>query len=199
MLKTFIIMTTVGALIGWLTNVIAIKLLFRPIEPIKLPLLPFSFQGLMPKRRNEIAKSIGETVQNELLSIEEIMDELIEGMDKTEIIKMLQSYVSKIVEEKMPSMVPTMFKGMIVKYVYDLVADEGENMINQLSDKVIHHATEKINISEMIEAKINAFPMAELERLVLDIAKKELKHIEVLGGVIGLLIGVLQWGIVTFL
>lgn len=199
MLYTLLIMVIVGALIGWLTNVIAIKLLFRPIEPVKIPLLPFKFQGLMPKRRAEIAKSIGETVETELLSVEDIMDELIESSDKSEIIQMMQSYVTKIVEEKMPSMVPSMFRGMIVKYVHDLVQDEGENIINELSEKVIHHASEKIKISQMIETKINAFPMEELERMVLQIAKKELKHIEVLGGIIGMVIGVLQWGIITLL
>lgn len=199
MLYTLLIMVVVGALIGWLTNVIAIKLLFRPIEPVKMPLLPIYFQGLMPKRRAEIAKSIGETVETELLSVEDIMDELIERSDKSEIIQMMQTYVSKIVEEKMPSMVPSMFRGMIVKYVHDLIAEEGENIINELSEKVIHHASENIRISQMIENKINAFPMEELERMVLQIAKKELKHIEVLGGIIGMVIGVLQWGIISLM
>lgn len=198
-LKTLLLMALIGGLIGWLTNVIAIKLLFRPIVPIKIPLTPFYIQGLMPKRRSEIAKSIGETVQNELLSIEEIMDELIEAMDKTEIIEAIKKYVLKLVEEKMPSMVPSMFRGMIVKYVGELIDEQGEQIINELSEKVIHHASENVNISEMVENKINAFPMEELERLVLDIAKKELKHIEVLGGIIGLVIGIIQWGLVMLL
>lgn len=195
----FLLLASIGALIGWMTNVIAIKLLFKPINPIKIPLLGFTFQGLIPKRRAEIAKQIGETVERELLSIEEIMDTLIERTDKTEVIQLMQTYIVKIVSEKMPAMVPGMFKGMIVNYIGEVIAEEGESILTELTEKVIHHATEKINISQMVEDKINAFPLEELERLTLEIAKKELKHIEYLGGLIGFFIGTIQWFLINAL
>lgn len=195
----FLLLASIGALIGWMTNVIAIKLLFKPINPIKIPLLGFTFQGLIPKRRAEIAKQIGETVERELLSIEEIMDTLIERTDKTEVIQLMQTYIVKIVSEKMPAMVPGMFKGMIVNYIGEVIAEEGESILTELTEKVIHHATEKINISQMVEDKINAFPLEELERLTIEIAKKELKHIEYLGGLIGFFIGTIQWFLINAL
>ncbi|MGX8795652.1 DUF445 domain-containing protein [Fusibacter sp. JL298sf-3] len=199
MLIKLVLMATIGAFIGWTTNVIAIKLLFRPIHPVKVPLLPFYIQGLMPKRKAEIAKSIGETVEKELISVEEIMDELIESVDKTQVIEQMQVYIVEIVKEKMPAMVPSMFRGMILNYVHDIIASEGERLINELSEKVIHHATDKIDMAQMIEDKINAFPMEELEALVIRIAQKELKHIEYLGGLIGFFIGVLQWVLVLLI
>ena len=195
----FLLLASIGALIGWMTNVIAIKLLFKPINPIKIPLLGFTFQGLIPKRRAEIAKQIGETVERELLSIEEIMDTLIERTDKTEVIQLMQTYIVKIVSEKMPAMVPGMFKGMIVNYIGEVIAEEGESILTELTEKVIHHATEKINISQMVEDKINAFPLEELERLTIEIAKKELKHIEYLGGLIGFFIGNILWFLINAL
>ncbi|NPV27094.1 MAG: DUF445 family protein [Firmicutes bacterium] len=56
MLVQYIAIPLISALIGWLTNVIAIRLLFRPVEPIKLPLLNYELQGLIPRRQAEIAK-----------------------------------------------------------------------------------------------------------------------------------------------
>ncbi|HQL37778.1 MAG TPA: DUF445 family protein, partial [Bacillota bacterium] len=67
----------VGAVIGWLTNVLAIKMLFRPIRPFKIPLLNITIQGLIPKRRHDIARSIGDVVEKELVSINEIFDRLV--------------------------------------------------------------------------------------------------------------------------
>ena len=64
-----IFLALVGALIGWLTNVIAIKLLFRPINPIGIKGTPFMIQGLIPKRKGEIAKSIGDVISEELVSM----------------------------------------------------------------------------------------------------------------------------------
>jgi uncharacterized membrane protein YheB (UPF0754 family) len=44
----------------------------------------------------------------------------------------------------------------------------------------------------MVEDKINSLDIAELEGMILDIASRELKHIELLGGVLGFLIGIIQ-------
>lgn len=49
-------MAIIGGLIGYITNVVAIKMLFKPYEPIKIPLTNIEIMGLIPKRRAEIAK-----------------------------------------------------------------------------------------------------------------------------------------------
>ncbi|ABO65932.1 MULTISPECIES: DUF445 domain-containing protein [Geobacillus] len=64
-------MMAVGALIGGMTNFIAIVMLFRPYEPIyifgkRLPLTP----GLIPKRRRELAEQLGKTVVEHLVTPE---------------------------------------------------------------------------------------------------------------------------------
>ena len=53
----------------------------------------------------------------------------------------------------------------------------------------------KLNISQMIEDKINAMDMDELEKLVLQVMKKELDTIVNLGAVIGLLLGLINMAI----
>ena len=45
---TILILTIVGGLIGWITNILAIKLLFRPIKPVKIPILNIEILGLIP-------------------------------------------------------------------------------------------------------------------------------------------------------
>jgi uncharacterized membrane protein YheB (UPF0754 family) len=67
----------IGAAIGYCTNYIAIKMLFKPynekkILGIKLPFTP----GLIPKERARIASSIGEVIENHLLTDEVIINEL---------------------------------------------------------------------------------------------------------------------------
>ncbi|KRQ87908.1 hypothetical protein ABG79_00073 [Caloramator mitchellensis] len=67
----------IGATIGYITNYIAIKMLFRPFREIKIwgIKLPFT-PGLIPKERGRIAKSVGETIGTHLLSSEIIADVL---------------------------------------------------------------------------------------------------------------------------
>ena len=58
------LMIIIGALIGWITNYFAIKMLFRPLKEINI--LGFKVQGLIPKRKMEMAESIADTIQEEL-------------------------------------------------------------------------------------------------------------------------------------
>lgn len=192
MLLYIVIMTLVGGFIGWTTNVIAVKLLFRPLKPIKLPFVSYSLQGLIPKRQAEIARSIGETVESELITVEEIIDKMIEEEDKTAIIEAAKKRILELAENNMPSMVPSMFKGMIIKYVEEAIDQNAESIMNELSEKIVHQATEKVHIAEMVEEKIMTLDLIKLEEIILSISKNELKHIEWLGGILGLLIGLVQ-------
>jgi uncharacterized membrane-anchored protein YjiN (DUF445 family) len=61
----------VGALIGYVTNLVAIRMLFRPLEAkrifgIRLPFTP----GILPRQRHKLACNIGAMVERELLTPE---------------------------------------------------------------------------------------------------------------------------------
>jgi len=192
-------MVLIGAMIGWMTNVVAIKLLFRPIKPIKLFLLPITIQGLMPKRQKDIAKSIGETVENELLNSEDILKQLFEKTDRAQIIEKMGDKIHKIAENKMPAMIPGPFKQMALQHIDKLIVDEGDNIIDSLEKEVSNHVENELDISHIVEEKINIFPFEQLEKIIIGLAKQELKHIEALGGVIGAIIGLFQGIIVQIL
>ncbi|MDK9710299.1 DUF445 domain-containing protein [Acidaminobacter sp.] len=198
MILKLAIMALIGALIGWATNWLAIKLLFRPYEPYKVPLLPLTFQGLMPKRRHEIARNVGQTVERELVTVEEIVDKMIEDLDKEEIVRMVKTRVTQIAEQKMPSIIPGAFRGMIFKYIEEAIDENADAAITEISEQVVHRAAEKVSIGTLVEEKINDFDFRKIEAIVFDVASKELRHIEWLGGVIGFVIGLLQGSLVLF-
>jgi len=194
-----LILAIIGGIIGWITNLLAIKMLFRPFHPINIPLINLKIQGLIPKRKSEIARSIGETVETELLSIEEIIDKLIKSNDTDEILRLLKEKITIIVTNHLPSIIPSTFKGMISKYINDVIDEEGEKMVTEFIENMVKKATSSIELGKMIEDKVNEFEMEELERIVINIAKTELKHIEVLGGILGFIIGIFQGVIILFL
>ena len=65
MTTRLIIIPILGAFIGWSTNVLAIKLIFWPYEPVKIPLTKWQVHGVIPKRRREKAANI-EVVEEQL-------------------------------------------------------------------------------------------------------------------------------------
>lgn len=194
-----LILAVIGALIGWMTNVIAIKLMFRPINPIGIKGTPFVLQGLIPKRKADIAKSIGEVINDELISMEAIVDKVIEDMDKKAVVDMIKTKILAIANEKMPSIVPSMFKGMILQNIESMIEENGESIVVELGEQLSHKAIDSIDISKMVEDQINAYDFEKIEQMTLKIAKNELKHIEILGGVIGFFIGLIQGLFVLYL
>ena len=66
----WIVFPLVGALIGYATNWLAVKMLFRPHRPKGFG--PLRFQGVVPRRQEALAESIAETVQDELISAEDV-------------------------------------------------------------------------------------------------------------------------------
>ncbi|MBB6218262.1 uncharacterized membrane protein YheB (UPF0754 family) [Anaerosolibacter carboniphilus] len=194
-----LILALIGAAIGWFTNVLAIKLIFRPLQPIQIPILNITLQGLIPKRKSELAKSIGEIVESELISIEEIIDKFIENENKSEIIFSIKRKIKRIIEQKLPGIIPSAIKSMLMDYIDDVIDKEAEIALTELTEKIIHKATSNVSIAKIIEEKINNFEIDKLEHIILAIAQKELKHIEILGGVIGFVIGILQGLIILFI
>ena len=185
------LLASIGGIIGYITNVLAIKLIFRPIEPIRIPILNFEIIGLIPKRRNEISKNIGQIIQEEFLSMEDIISNLMNEEDKEKITEYIKEKIKNIAQEKM-SFVPFPIRGMLEGYIMDAIDVEVKIAIDEISEDIINKAKERINIQEMVENKINELDLYELENLIIRVAKQELKHIEVLGLVLGFLIGIIQ-------
>ncbi len=194
-----IIMAIVGAAIGWFTNHLAIRMLFRPLVPWKLPLIGIELQGLIPKRRRELAVSIGLAVEQQLFSASDIVNRLVEGENKQEIISGIRHKVLNVIEEKIPSIIPGAIRNAIVSKIGSVFDKEIEGMFDSMMEDNIHKAVSRINIREIVEEKLNSLDLMELESLILEIMGRELKYIEVLGGVLGLLIGIMQGLLLLFI
>ncbi|WP_404408544.1 DUF445 domain-containing protein [Jeotgalibacillus malaysiensis] len=92
-----LIMMTVGAVIGGFTNSLAIKMLFRPYKPVyigkwRVPFTP----GLIPKRREELARQLGLMVVNHLLTAESLKAKFLNTEKEKALTAWLQKEGSKV-------------------------------------------------------------------------------------------------------
>ncbi|PTF17996.1 DUF445 domain-containing protein [Staphylococcus devriesei] len=90
-------MVVVGAVIGGITNVIAIRMLFHPFKPyyifkMRVPFTP----GLIPKRREEIASKIGQVIEEHLITETVINNKLNESNTRASINELVKEQVSKL-------------------------------------------------------------------------------------------------------
>ena len=81
---------------------------------------------------------------------------------------------------------------MIIDLLDKIIAQESPKIIEQLFKSGGEYLTNEIHISQIVEDKINAFDLKQLEDMIKGISAPELTFIEVLGGVMGFLIGLVQ-------
>jgi len=128
--------TIVGSIIGYVTNWLAIKMLFRPhneirIFNLKLPFTP----GLIPKERARIANSIGSSISDYLLTKEELTEALSNEKMSQNIDKWILNFILDIKNSK-----------KIVKdIIIDLNPDIYDELILYINSKAFDMISEKLD------------------------------------------------------
>ena len=152
----FLIMVSVGTLIGWFTNYLAIKLLFRPYKEVNL--LFFKIQGLIPRNRDRISENLAETIEKELISVEHIAEKF-QNSEFSE--EMIDELLDKIIGEKLQNsileknpllkmLINDSMIEKIKKYFKNAILENKEEIISE----IIKIAKEKIDFKEIMLSKI---------------------------------------------
>lgn len=286
----------IGAGIGYVTNWIAVKMMFRPLKPVKIGKLTLPFTpGIIPKNKERIAKAIGNTISNNLLTentltesllseekqkliresierkiyeisneeeitikekIQDYIDEdlyskttkfiknkltniIIDTLKEEDIGNLVAKQIEAAAKEKMQGSILGIFgannliskitdetakkineyidengKELISVIIMEKISEfEGEytsdiankiknseidfisiimNIYNKIIEENISKVLNAIDISKVVEDKINSMYMLELEKMILEIMNKELKALVNLGAIIGFVLGLLN-------
>jgi len=193
-MKQLLVMVLISGAIGWITNWVAIKMLFRPHKEINFGL--FKIQGLIPKRRTEIGSGIANIIQNELISVKDV----ISNIDRVEFSKRLNDLIDDVLDKNLKKKVKEKFP-LLQMFFSDKVAKDVGNTIKDIvmenQEKIFeifsNYAEENIDFEVIISDKISNFSLDKLEEIITLLANKELKHIEVIGAILGMLIGAVQY------
>lgn len=195
-----LLMGVIGAWIGWITNVVAIRLLFRPYQEYRVPIVGWSIQGLIPKRQKELAAGLGTIVSTELLKGSDVLTSLSRKDIKTRLREKTESYVREKVILKLPFIIPNGIQVSLAGFVAKTLGQEVEKFLQNPGKVFQKQEMEEFRqeISKIVEENVMQLNMAKLEELVYSLASRELKHIEIIGGILGFIIGIIQGVISIF-
>lgn len=194
------LLVIIGAMIGWITNFIAIKMLFRPYKEINF--IFFKIQGLLPKRKNEIGHSIAEVVDKELVSMKDIISKI----SSSDIEESMGSLIDRILDSKLKEEILKNFP-MAAFFLSDSVLEKIKGIIkssiienkDEIMEFFCQYMQKNVDIQKIIVEKVDAFSLEKIEEIIVNLAKKEFKHIEYIGAVLGGIIGLVQFAIVSFI
>jgi uncharacterized membrane protein YheB (UPF0754 family) len=194
---TWLLLPLLGAVIGYLTNYLAIKMLFHPRYP--LIIFGIKIQGIFPRRQMDFAKKLGHLVANELLSIDEITQRLQQRAASPEFIALLEQHIQQVLLKKLPDY--ALLLSISDKLLNNLTAyfrDDIENLLQELIIKLREDMKQEVNIEQIVSEKVARFNIEKLENIVFDVMAKEFRFVEWVGAVLGFLIGLVQVMIVMW-
>ncbi len=162
-LLTYLAPPVVGAFIGYSTNYVAIRMLFRPLTPwkfmgLRVPMTP----GVIPSKRHQLAENIGEMVGRHLLTSEDVQRALSQADFQNDLWLLIDKRVNEILERDLgpvSSIVPKHFRsyfrvGVKIlrwRFLKHLHAHlDSDQLAEQLGESI------KIHLAEFLNTEVGA-------------------------------------------
>jgi uncharacterized membrane protein YheB (UPF0754 family) len=189
----------IAAFTGWLTNFVAVKMLFHPKKPINF--LGIKIQGVFPKRQMVLAEKLGVIVAKELFSVDDILYTLKSEKNTQIALQLVENKIDDFISYKLPQSMPmlAMFLNEDLKNkIKSVLLSEIGTVLPDLIEKLGNNIKENTNIQQIVFKKVANFSSDKFEEILFSIMQKEFRLIEILGGILGFIIGIIQLLLVKF-
>jgi uncharacterized membrane protein YheB (UPF0754 family) len=188
-----LLIPVISAFIGWVTNWVAIKMLFHPREPKKI--LGITFHGIFPKRQQQFAEKLGKLVSAEFLSFEDIEQKISNPENLKKIMPMIENHVDDFLRIRLSTEMPviSMFIGdKTISKLKEAFMKEIETLFPKVMKQYAANLKTELDLEQIVIKKVSAFSSDKLEEVLFQIMSKEFRFVELIGAVIGFIIGALQ-------
>jgi uncharacterized membrane protein YheB (UPF0754 family) len=190
---TLFLLPIISAFIGWFTNWIAIKMLFHPKNPIKI--LGITIQGIFPKNQAKFAQSLGKLVSNELLSFTDIATTITKAENIDKLTPHIEQHIDHFLRVKLAEQMPiiSMFIGdKTIAQLKEVFLNELKLLFPGLMNSYMNNLQQDLDLEKIVIEKVSNFSSDKLEAILVSIMSREFRFVEIIGAILGFLIGVLQ-------
>ncbi len=192
-----LLIPVISALVGWFTNVVAVKMMFHPVEFVGIP--PYlGWQGVIPANALRLAKVSNALITEKLLSLRELFDASFRAETFT---GKLDAVIDDITEQAIDEIAN--------KHAKPMWDNAGEFMQNKVRDRVRAEVVEVSraiamdmadNINDILNIEKTILEAIDREKglmgeMFFDVGRKEFKFIERSGLYFGFLFGLCQMAI----
>jgi uncharacterized membrane protein YheB (UPF0754 family) len=186
-------MPVAGFLVGWATNWLALKVIFKPILPQKYS--GITIQGIFMKRQNEVAETFARVICVEILHIKAIWTAIFNGRLSKNFYAMLRAhtlaFTEKLLVEIEPLALAAMGSEKFLQMKEDIARKVMEN-IPSVIDASYQYTQDALDMEATIREKMKALPPDEFEGVLHPAFEEDEIQLILLGGVLGAIVGVIQ-------
>ncbi len=183
-----------GAIVGFATNWLALKIIFSPIEEKRIG--PFRLQGLFLRRQKDVARAYAKVMAAEILHVENVMDALLRGPASDKLFKLIQQQIKYVVDRQVgmgkPFLVFAM-KGNGYAEMKNLIADHLFDKLPHTMPHMYDYAQQAMGAEEKLCRSLAQMPAAEFERVLHPVFEEDEWILIAVGAALGLGVGIFQF------
>jgi uncharacterized membrane protein YheB (UPF0754 family) len=180
-----------GFAVGYITNFLALRLVFEPHEPINFGF--FKLQGLLHKRKNEVAECFASVMANDVLSPDNMLATVTEGSSKDRMFDLVENRIGIVFEEYKcdPMTAMLMPPERIMQAKEELLEQmrtnkpEPDGLIRSFVDKAVA-------LRGQLSSKLQALDAQSFEGVLRPAFQEDEWKLFVTGAVLGTIAGILQ-------
>jgi uncharacterized membrane protein YheB (UPF0754 family) len=182
-----------GLFIGYSTDWLALRMLFRPLLPTKI--LGVTFQGVFIKRQPEVTEDYSRIVAEEMITPRNVLESLLDGPFSDVLFQKVQEHIATIVDEQLGrgkgltllAVGSARYEALKRHMAQDLLEEIPRNL-----DDTLAYADRAMNIRQMVREKILAMTPAQFEGLLRPAFQADEWIIVTVGAALGFMVGLSQ-------
>jgi uncharacterized membrane protein YheB (UPF0754 family) len=182
-----------GVLIGWVTNWLAILMIFEPVEERRFG--PFKFKGLFLRRQNEVSDVYADVIAEDIVNVRNIGDELMRGRNADRTREMIAAHLRPAIDRAVGPAQPAVRVAVGAREydaVRESVAEEGvDYTMTPLTDPEFNREQSSA-VHRLIADRMRELPSPDFSEMLRSAIKQDEWLLLAHGGVLGLFGGLLH-------
>jgi uncharacterized membrane protein YheB (UPF0754 family) len=190
---SWLILPIGGLLVGYLTNWLALKLIFQPQQPIKISF--WTFQGLFLKRQKEVAATYSKIVATKILTTKKIFEAILSGKEKPLLDKIIEENVGNAVNHSVGSfrsVVQLLIGREAFEAIKQAIAKTFQGVLANMISATFDYADEALDMEDTLNEKMTNLSSAEFEGFLHPVFQEDELKLILVGAVLGMFAGFLQ-------
>ena len=183
-----------GLFIGWLTNWIALKMVFEPQDPKTLG--PIRWQGLFLMRQAEVSEAYASFFAEKILHPEALVDAVLRGPATDRLMHLMQRYVSESVDHASGAARPLLKLAVGNEEWRSLKVEISERLVEKVPQELarVHQYTgEALDLNDELSTNLKGLTPAQFEQVLRPLFQQDERTLIAVGAILGGVAGCIQW------
>ena len=182
-----------GLLVGWATNWLALKMIFNPKNPIRIG--PFAVQGLFFKRQQEVAADYGSLVASQILTPQNILEEILNGPYAEKLFALMRREVQQAIDNSTRYARPVVTWTLGSEDYERIKAEAVHEVVTRMPETLLHvtgYAHDAMAIQDTLVTRLQQLTPLQFEGMLRPAFEEDEWILIAVGAALGLAVGWFQ-------